>query len=276
VRTAPRTGRVRCGDLDVAYDDSGGTGPPVVLVHGGLGNRAMWAPQMRALAPRLRCIAYDLRGHGETTGGEDVEAFTPALLRDDLLAFADALGLATFSLVGLSVGGFVAQEVAIAASHRLDAVVMADTWVVTGASDGERQVGRVLTPLVEGALRALGTAPLAYLAARAMGDRDEESRELVRAATAGTGRESAIRVWRGLGAHDTRSRLGAVRARTLVIVGERDRNVAQSRLLAALVPGARLVVLPGAGHITNLHQPAPFTEAVETFLASTPPSPRSP
>lgn len=257
---------MRCGDLDVAYDDSGGTGPPVVLVHGGLGNRAMWAPQMRALAPRFRCIAYDLRGHGATTGGEDVEAFTPALLRDDLLAFADALGLGTFSLVGLSVGGFVAQEAAIAASERLDAVVMADTWVVTGASEGERQAGRMLTPLVEGALRALGTAPLAYVAARAMGDRDEEARELVRAATAGTGRESAIRIWRGLAAHDTRSRLSLVRARTLVIVGERDRNVAQSRLLATLVPGAQLVVLPDAGHITNLHQPARFTEAVATFL----------
>jgi 3-oxoadipate enol-lactonase len=103
-----------------------------------------------------------------------------------------------------------------------------------------------------------------------MGGRDEEARELVRAATAGTDREAAIRVWRGLAVHDTRSRLGRIRARTLVIVGERDRNVAQSRLLATLVPGAELVVLPDAGHVTNLHQPAAFTEVVASFLAAGP------
>jgi len=260
---------IRTGDLEVAYDDVG-TGPAVVFVHGGLGNRAMWAPQVRALSAAYRCIAYDLRGHGGTQGGEDVEAFTPMLLRDDLLALADALALDRFSLVGLSVGGFVAQEVAIAASRRLDAVVMADTWVVTGASERERQVGRALTPVVEGALRAIGTAPLAYLAARGMGSRSEEARELVRAATAGTDREAAIRVWRGLGAHDTRDRLGAITARTLVIAGEQDRNLAQARLLASLVKDAELVVLPDAGHITNLHQPESFTAALERFLSPGP------
>jgi pimeloyl-ACP methyl ester carboxylesterase len=258
--------RLRAHGLDVAYDDVG-SGPPVLLAHGGLGNRQMWGPQVRALsAAGYRCIAYDLRGHGETTGGEDADAFTPALLRGDLLAFADALGLERFALVGLSVGGLVAQEVAIAASERLDAVVMADAWVATGASERERQAGRMLTPVVEGALKALGTGPLAYLAARVMGDRDEEARELVRAATAGTSPASAIRVWRGLGAHDTRSRLGRITAPVLVIAGARDMNLSQARLLATLVADAELVVLPDAGHITNLHQPEAFTAAVLGFL----------
>lgn len=265
---------IRTGDLRVAYDDVG-AGPPVVFVHGGLGNRAMWAPQLRALAPQgYRCVAYDLRGHGETEGGEDVEALTPALLRDDLLAFADALQLGPFTLVGLSVGGFVAQEVAIGAPERLDAVVMADTWVVTGASERERQAGRALTPVVEGALRLLGTRPLAYVAARGMGDRHSEAAGLVRAATAGTSRETAVRVWRGLAGHDTRSRLGAVGTPTLVIAGARDRNLAQARLLANLVDGAELVVLDGAAHVSNLHQPEAFTAAVADFLSRRSPTGR--
>jgi len=253
---------IRAGELDVGVDDVG-AGPPLVFVHGGLGNRAMWAPQVRALSSEYRCIAYDLRGHGETTGGEAVEAFTPALLRDDLLALADALELETFSLVGLSVGGFVAQEVAIAASDRLEAVVFADTWVVTGASERERQLGRAVTPLVEGALRAFGTGPLASVAGLGM---DGEARELVRAATAGTDRRSAIRTWRGLGGHDTRSRLPQITAPALVIAGARDRNLGQAKLLASLVGGSELVVLPDAGHITNLHAPGAFTAAVHDFL----------
>lgn len=265
--------RIRTGELSVAYDDVG-SGPPLVLVHGGLGNRAMWAPQVRALSATYRCIAYDLRGHGETEGGGEVEAYTPALLRDDLLALADALGLGRFALVGLSVGGLVAQEVAIAAPERLTAVVMADTWVVTGGSERERQAGRAIGPVVEGALRLFGTGPLAYVAARGMGDRDEEARELVRAATAGTPPEAAIRVWRGLAGHDTRARLPRITAPTLVLAGARDRNLAQARLLATLVEEAELVVLPDAGHITNLHQPARFTAAVADFLSRRSPTGR--
>lgn len=257
--------RIRASALDVAYDDVGG-GPPVVFVHGGLGSRRMWAPQVRALQGRYRCLAYDLRGHGETRGGEDVEAFTPALLRDDLLAFADALGLERFALVGLSVGGLVAQEAALSAPERLERVVLADTWAVTASSERARQLGGLLTPVVELGLRALGTAPLAALAAKGMGAGNEEAVELVREATAGTSHEAAIRVWRGLGAHDTVARLGGLRVPTLVITGERDHNVGQARLLAERIPDARLVLLPDAGHISNLRAPDAFTAALEAFL----------
>jgi len=257
---------VRAGELEVGYDDVG-AGPPVLLVHGGLGNRAMWRPQVRALAPRFRCLPYDLRGHGETRGGEHVEAFTPALLRDDCLAFADALGLDAFALVGLSVGGFVAQEVAIAAPERITRLVLADTWMVTTPTERGRRLGQVLTPVVEGALRLAGTAPLAALAALGMGAGGGEAAELVREATAGTSREAAIRVWRGLALHDTRGRVGAIRAPTLVLAGAHDANADQARALAAAIPDARLVVLEGAGHISNLRVPERFAAELEAFLS---------
>jgi pimeloyl-ACP methyl ester carboxylesterase len=106
-----------------------------------------------------------------------------------------------------------------------------------------------------------------------MGSRSEEARELVRAATAGTGRESAIRMWRGLGAHDTRDRLGAVtaaRSSSSASAITTSRKPSSSRNLVA---GAELLVLPDAGHITNLHQPERFTAALERFLSR--PSPTS-
>jgi 3-oxoadipate enol-lactonase len=257
--------RIAAGELDVAYDDVA-AGPPVVLVHGGLGSRAMWAPQVRVLRRSRRVIAYDLRGHGETRGGEDVRAFTPALLRDDCLAFADALGLDAFALVGLSVGGFVAQEVAIAAPNRITKLVLADTWAITTPSERGRRLAHVLTPVVEGALRALGTAPLAALAARGMGAGNREAAELVREATAGTSREAAIRVWRGLGAHDTVARLERIAAPTLVLIGAHDANREQARLLADRIPDARLVVLADAEHNSNLRAPGRFTAELERFL----------
>ena len=258
---------IRAGALEVAYDDVG-TGPAVVFVHGGLGNRAMWAPQVRALATTFRCLAYDLRGHGATRGGEDADAFTPALLRDDLVAFADALGLARFSVVGLSVGGMVAQELALSHPDRLHRLVLADTWAATVTGDGPRRVARTVTPLVEGVLRVVGTGPLAGLAARGMGASGPEAAELVREATAGTSPETAIRVWRGLGAHDVRDRLAGIAVPTLVIAGGRDRNGDQAREIAGRVRHGELVVIEDAGHISNLHAPERFTAELRRFLSA--------
>lgn len=259
--------RVRAGDLLVAYDDEGAeASPPVVWLHGGLGSRMLWALQVRALRDRFRCLVPDLRGHGGTVGGDDVEAFTAAVLADDLLAFADALGLERFALVGLSMGGFAAQAFAAAHPDRIDRLVLADTWMVTAPEGPIATWTRALSPVVEGALRVAGTGPLAALAARALGDDAEEAGALARAATLATSRETAVRVWRGVATHDTREAAARIAVPTLVVAGERDVNLGQARRLADLVPGARLEVLAGVGHNTNLAAPAEFTRAVEGFL----------
>lgn len=256
---------MRVGDLDVGLDVQGG-GPPVVLVHGGLGSRRLWAPQVAALGDRYRTIAYDLRGHGDTRSQGRPHSYGPKLLAADLEDLADALELDAFALVGLSVGSFVAQEYALMRPDRLRALVLADTWAKTGMGEGERVLGRVLSPLVVGALTVFGTSPLGRVTGIGFEPELQREREMMVRAVVETDRRDAVRVWRGLGEHDTLERLGGVRTPTLVIAGERDRNLEQARLVSRLIPAAQLVVIPGAGHVSNLHRAKAFNAALGGFL----------
>lgn len=267
---------MEAGGLRTAVEVTG-SGPPVVLLHGGIANRSIWRPQVAALRHEYTVVTYDLRGHGETRTIEDcpaagpagttrIEAYPPRLYAEDLEALAQSLGLESFSLVGLSLGGLIAQEYALAHPERVRALVIADSWVVTVASRRGRALGRAITPVVAGALAVIGTRPLGRLARAGInGGRGDEA-ALSGEATAASDRHEAVRVFRGLAFHDTRDRLPLITAPTLVIVGERDRSRPQSQLMARLIEGAELVQLDGAGHNTNLQRPEEFSAAVRAFL----------
>jgi len=267
---------VEAGGLRTAVEVTG-VGPLVVLMHGGIANRSIWRPQVEALRHDYTVLTYDLRGHGDTrtiehrsgpgaAGATRIDAYPPRLYAEDLEALVEALELEPFALVGLSLGGLIAQEYALANPGRVRALVIADSWVVTVASRPGRLLGRALTPVVAGGLSVLGTRPLGRLARAGInGGRGEEA-ALSGEATASTDRQEAVRVFRGLAFHDTRDRLPLITAPTMVIVGERDRSRAQSQLMARLIEGAELVQLTGAGHNTNLQRPAEFSAAVLGFL----------
>ena len=258
--------RVRVGDLEVALDEAG-EGPPVVLLHGGLGSRALWGPQIAALRGRYRVVAYDLRGHGDTRDdGARPESYGPPLLARDALALLDALGIASAAFVGLSVGGFAAQEVALGSPERVRALVLADTWARTGLREADRALGWLLAPVVEVGLRLVGTGPLERLTGRHFEPERTAERELMIRALRAVDRGDAVRVWRGLGEHDTLERLGGLSVPTLVIAGERDASASQARLMHRLIPDSELAILPGAGHVSNLHRPELFNAALRPFL----------
>ena len=246
--------------------DEAGEGPPVVLVHGGLGSRELWAPQVEALRDAYQVVAYDLRGHGDTRSEARPASYGPALLTRDLVALLDALELPTVSVVGLSIGGFVAQELALCHPERVRALVLADTWTRIGLGDVEGTVGLVLRPLVEMGLTVLGTGLLGRLTGTHFEPERARERALMVRAVEGTDRLDAVRVWRGLAEHDTLDRLPHLRVPTLVIAGERDGTVDQARLMHRLIPGSELAVLPGAGHVSNLHRPELFNAALRPFL----------
>jgi 3-oxoadipate enol-lactonase len=118
----------------IRYDDSGGDGPPIVLSHGFLMDREMFAPQIAVLAPEFRVITWDERGFGETEF--DGKPFTYWDSAKDCLGLLDHLGIDRAVLGGMSQGGFVSLRAALLAPERVRALVLIDTQA--GGEDPER------------------------------------------------------------------------------------------------------------------------------------------
>ncbi|MHB8233032.1 MAG: alpha/beta fold hydrolase [Solirubrobacteraceae bacterium] len=118
----------------IRFEDSGGDGPPIVLSHGFLMDREMFAPQVAALAPEFRVITWDERGFGETEF--DGEPFSYWDSANDCLGLLDHLGIDRAVLGGMSQGGFLSMRAALSAPERVDALVLIDTQA--GVEDPER------------------------------------------------------------------------------------------------------------------------------------------
>ncbi|KJS54193.1 alpha/beta fold hydrolase [Streptomyces rubellomurinus] len=217
-------------EVTLAYRVSGRPGgPPLVLLHA-LGERAAdWEVVLPELAPGHRVYAPDLRGHGDSGR---TAAYGLPQMRDDVLAFLDALGLDRVDLVGHSMGGVVAVLVAQAAPERVDRLVLED-------------------------IPALHPRPASPPAAGA----DQPAHfdwAMVRAVKAQL--DSPDPAWR--------EGLSAITARTLAVAGGPASHVPQQRIaeLARLIPDCRLVTIE-AGHLVHAAAPAEFVAAVAPFLA---------
>lgn len=229
--------------------------PPAVFLHGLGGNRFSWEPQLRDLAGPRQCLACDLPGYGRSPG-------LPGTLPGLAQAVADwitGLGRGPADVTGLSFGGMVAQHLALDHPEAVRTLALLDTSPAFGL-DG------VTTPEDWLASR-LGPAPAAgaqaanadrVIAGIVGPDCDPRVREEAAAAMRAVPPATLAAACRALVRHDTRDRLHRITAPTLVLVGEQDTEtpVAYARAIADRVPGARLVVVPGAGHLLNVEAPA--------------------
>jgi|WetSurMetagenome_2_1015567.scaffolds.fasta_scaffold20667_1 pimeloyl-ACP methyl ester carboxylesterase len=231
-------------------------GPPLVLVHGAGGNLMHWPGDLRRL-PGHTAYALDLPGHGKSGGAGRAEICAYA---DVVRGFAEALELVPFVLAGHSMGGAIALEFALRTPARLAGLI----FVGTGAKL------RVAPEILTGILADFaGTAEL--LAQWAHGEHVDPNllRLYVRRL-----REVSPRViyddFAACDAFDRRADVSRITLPTLILCGDADRMtpVKFSHFLHERIAGSQLVVVPGAGHMVMLEQPAAAAEAVAYFLTS--------
>lgn len=239
-----------------------GRGDPWVLLHSFPIDRRMWSAQREALAAAgRRVIALDLPGFGDAPrmGREPPSMDGYA---DAVLASLDALGVDRVTLVGLSLGGYVALALAARAPHRLGALVLADT---RAAPDGpEARAGRVINLGLVGA-KGPGALIDKMLPNLLAPDAPASLRETVRGWAAGQPTEGvtdALRAMRDRA--DATPVLATLRCPTLLVVGARDAITPPSEhaAMAEAIAGSRVEVIEGAGHLSNLDRPAAFSEAL--------------
>jgi 3-oxoadipate enol-lactonase len=241
---------------------------PVVVLSNSLGTTlAMWEPQMAALCERFAVLRYDHPGHGEGRGAHTARSLEA--LGRGVLALLDERGLERVSFCGLSLGGAVGMWLAVEAPERIDRLVLACTSARFGVPASWLE--RAATVRAEG-MEAVADRILGFWFTPAtQRDRPELVREY-RAMMVSADPEGYAGCCEALSAWEPGAALGTITAPTLVLAGSEDPATppAQAEAIRDAIPGARLHVLPGAGHLANLEQPEAFNRLLLDHLTARP------
>jgi 3-oxoadipate enol-lactonase len=249
--------------ISLAHDDVG-DGPAVVLVHGHPFDRSMWRGQLRALGGEFRVVAPDLRGYGRSPALGDVARMSD--LAGDVWGLLAALRIDDCAVVGLSMGGLVAMEMATRDPQRVWALGLVATTAEPVTED-ERRERLALAAEVQ----SRGMDPLVRsMAPRLFGsDPDPHVVESVRVMMTRNNPQGAAAALRGRAERpDYRDGLRALRMPSWVCVGTRDTwsTAAVTRELVGCLDEPRTLTLPEIGHLPNLEAPARFDRELSDFL----------
>jgi len=258
--------RISVDGIEIAYVIEGNPAAPwVVLSHSLACNLSMWAPQMAALSAHFHLLRFDTRGHGASAA--PVGYYTVEGLARDTAGLLDSLRIRRCHFVGLSMGGMIAQALALERPDLVASLVLCDTtsswppdvlpvWaerIATVRSEGmealvESTLARWFTPDTRLHLRSL----VATVA------------EMIRT----TPVEGYAGCSHGIPRIDFTARLGAIDCPTHIMVGREDPGtpVSMSRTLNAAIAGSTLEIIDGAAHLSNLEQPEAFNRSLLQFL----------
>jgi 3-oxoadipate enol-lactonase len=260
------------GEIELSYKRSG-SGPPLLLIMGMSSTFDHWDTTfLEDLRRDFEVIVYDHRGVGESTRLDGDGVLTIARLADDAQGLLDSLEVDSAHVLGFSMGGMVAQELVLAHPGRIRTLALCGTYcggegsalmpeetrrkLAEGASSGDR----------ERTVRAAWEVKVSpdYAANEPAWERFREI-ELRRAVA----RQVIMAQGRATVTHDTSTRLAQVRAPTLVIHGALDAilPVQNGRLIAGLIPGSRLEILDGIGHMFSWELPERSAELIRAHAA---------
>ena len=274
----------KVGSIDLYYDERG-SGDPLLLVMGLAADSAAWMFQVPDFARRYRTIVFDNRGVGRSA--KPPGPYTIHEMADDTAGLLDVLGIARAHVVGVSMGGMIAQELALRHPNRVRGLVLACTYPEPDAEVERHREFSVAqfggTVAADGEMRIDLTALdptlfFQHLLPRVFNQAfiDQELPKLMQlfsgALQYGFSMEAILGQVAAVMGHRATDRLHQIKARTLVITGDADLLIppANSRVLAEHIPNAKLVTIPGGSHGFNFETPEIFNREVLDFLAGVP------
>lgn len=248
------------------YYEVTGQGPSLVLLHSLGFNSAAWREQIEVLSPYYTIITPDMRGHGRSPHQQTI---TVDGMVDDVEALVEHLKLASFHLLGISMGGIFSLAYYQRHPGKLRSLILADSYATLGEV-GQARVADAEKRWTGGIdMAAFGRE---YTADCLLPTTPRAWHEELAAAIASMQPQAYLETMRAIYLADVSAILPLVRVPTLVIVGERDHRtpLALSEVLARRIPGASLVTIPQADHLSNLDNPAAFDKAALDFLHGLP------
>lgn len=272
--------KVELNGLTVAYQEAGSGTRPLVLLHGFTGSKLDFGPRLAELASMGRVLVPDLRGHGDSTNTGDARGYSLGQSASDLLGFLAKLDIKDCDLLGHSMGGMIALRAVLADPARIASLILMDT--AARVPDGIRRETLEVGGQVA---RAVGMTRLSEILREHAPD-DESRTEADRRLQVELG-DAYWESWRfpnyrsmdpiAFGAFGTAifdqapllDRLTEIACPTLVMVGAGDSGfLATSEELARGIPGAKVAMIPNAGHQPQLENPDAWLDAIRAHLAA--------
>jgi pimeloyl-ACP methyl ester carboxylesterase len=269
-------------DVELYYEEHG-TGDPLLCIMGFATDLHGWLLQIPEFSQRYRTIVFDNRGVGRST--KPTGAYTMHEMADDAAALLAYLKIDRAHVLGMSMGGMIAQELVLRHPERVRGLVLAATFPEPDAATEEQrtvlftQMGGTITE--EGEMRIDFTAmnplmffqhllPLVFNPSFIQTELPKLMQMFSGALQYGFSIEAILGQLQAVMAHKASERLGHITAPTLVLTGDADRLIApaNSDVLAQSIPGAKLVRIPGGSHGFNVEMPELFNRAVLDFLAT--------
>jgi 3-oxoadipate enol-lactonase len=256
--------RINANGISLNTQIDGPAGAPwLIFSNSLLTNLSMWDDQVAELKDAFRILRYDQRGHGGSEVTEGKHSFE--MLTADVVALMDALAIRRAHFAGISMGGMTALFLAQRHANRFDRIVACDCGPASTPASAQQWKERIelaadkgMEGLVEPTIDRW--FPPDFVASKA------PVLDKVRAMIRATPFEGFAGCAQALSDYDLRPGLGGISRPTLCVVGTKDATLAGMEQIHANVPGARLVKLEGAGHLSNLEQPQAFTRALRDFL----------
>ena len=252
----------RINDVAIAYRRAG-TGAPVLLLHPIGLDSVWWQPFAEQLAPRFSAVAPDFRGHGGSAPVRGELELTD--LADDAAGLLRALGLAPSQVVGLSMGGMVAQYLAIRHPDVVRSLVLLGTACTLPDEARKQMVARGEIARRDGMGAVLGATLERWFTPAAL---TSELAKRCEKRLLEDDVESWAASWRAISRLDALPLLGRIKAPTLVVTGDRDLSTppAAAKAIADNIPGAALTIIEGAPHMGPFEFPGTYLAPVVAFL----------
>jgi len=256
------------------YADEG-EGPVLLMGHSYLWDRHMWADQLKVLSGSYRCIVPDLWGHGRSDILPEGE-YPLSDLADDYLLLMDKLGIHEFSVIGLSVGGMWGTEVALKRPQSVKSLILMDTFVGEEPEKSKALYFSMLQMVEEAREipeQMIDNLVSIFLSPATIEKKPHIAEDFKTGLKAFTPEQIPTVVKLGRSIFGRRDLLGELKNISIpahFITGEDDhpRPVSEAQKMANLIPGAKLSVIPAAGHIPAKEQPEAVNKVILNFLES--------
>ena len=254
----------------VSYTDEGPDNAPVIiLIHGFPFNKSMWNKQVDVLIETYRVIAYDVRGHGNSTAGTD--DFSVELFVDDLIGLMDSLKIDKAMLCGLSMGGYIALNAIENFPKRFDALILCDTNCAADTTEAKEKRLIAIENIEKHGVEQYATESLKNLFAPESFVTSRENIAWIKEIMLETSIKSLSSTLVALSKRkETCNKLSRIEVPALILVGKEDRITPPdaARLMQKNIKGSVLYIIEHAGHLSNIENTYEFNKQLLAFVSS--------